>query len=121
MMTVEITIEVPDSLAFEVERYRERLPEVLERGLREVALERPADFVDENAILSLLASQPQPEQVLALRPSSEFQARVTELLARNKEGELSRHEERELERALTLEHLVRLAKAHASHRLTKGI
>jgi len=43
--------------------------------------------------------------------------RVSELWARNKEGELSRQEETELERHLTLEHLVRLAKAHAYKRL----
>ena len=71
------------------------------------------EFQDENAIIELLTSQPTPEQVLAIRPSPELQARVSELLSRNKEGELSRQEETELERYLTLEHLVRLAKAHA--------
>jgi len=55
----------------------------------------------------------EPEQVLAIRPSPELQACVSELLGRNKERELSRQEETELERYLTLEHLVRLAKAHA--------
>jgi len=69
-------------------------------------------------IIELLASQPTPEQVLAIRPSPEFQARVSELLGRNKEGELSRQEETELERYLTLEHLVRLAKAHAYKQMT---
>ena len=58
-----------------------------------------------------------PEQVLAIRPSSELQARVSELLGRSKDGELSRQEETELERYLTLEHLVRLAKAHAHKQL----
>jgi len=67
----------------------------------------------ESTLIELLTSQLTPEQVLAIRPSPELQARVSELLGRSKEGELSRQEETELERYLTLEHLVRLAKAHA--------
>ena len=112
-MTVDITIQVPDMLGQQLRRFRERLPEILERGLREMLAEKPSEFQDENAIIELLTSQPMPEQVLAIRPSPELQARVSELLGRNKEGELSRQEETELERYLTLEHLVRLAKAHA--------
>ena len=112
-MTVDITIQVPDMLGQQLRRFRKHLPEILERGLREMLTERRGEFQDENAIIELLTSQPTPEQVLAIRPSPELQARVSELLSRNKEGELSRQEETELERYLTLEHLVRLAKAHA--------
>lgn len=112
-MTVDITIQVPDMLGQQLRRFRERLPEILERGLREMLAEKPGEFQDENAIIELLTSQPTPEQVLAIRPSPELQMRVSELLGRSKEGELSRQEETELERYLTLEHLVRLAKAHA--------
>jgi len=121
-MTVEITIQVPDTLGQQLQRVRERLPEILERGLREVLAERALtekskDFQDENAIMELLTSQPSPEQVLSIRPSPGLQACVSELLRRNKEGELSHQEEAELERHLTLEHLVRLAKAHAYKQL----
>jgi len=121
-MTVEITIQVPDTLGQQLQRVRERLPEILERGLREVLAERALtekskDFQDENAIMELLTSQPSPEQVLSIRPSPGLQACVSELLRRNKEGELSQQEEAELERHLTLEHLVRLAKAHAYKQL----
>ena len=116
-MTVEITLQVPQSLGARLQRVRERLPEILERGLREVQAERSWEFEDENTVMELLASQPTPEQVLSLRPSPAFQAHVSNLLRRNKEGILSRQEEAELERYLTLEHLVRLAKAHAYRRL----
>jgi len=116
-MTVDITIQVPDMLGQQLRRFRERLPEILERGLRETLAEKPGEFQDENAIIELLTSQPTPEQVLAIRPSPELQARVSELLGRSKDGELSRQEETELERYLTLEHLVRLAKAHAHKQL----
>jgi hypothetical protein len=96
-----------------LQRFRERVPEILERGLREIVAEGQSEFQDENAIIELLASQPTPDQVLGIRPSPELQARVSELLYRNKEGKLSHQEEAELERYLMLEHLVRLAKAHA--------
>ncbi len=116
-MTIEFTIQVPDRLGRQLQRVRERLPEILERGLHEVLAEKPQDFQDENAIMTLLASQPTPEQVLSIHPSPELQAQVSDLLRRNKEGQLSRQEEAALERYLTLEHLVRLAKAHAYKKL----
>jgi predicted transcriptional regulator len=112
-MTMEITIRVPDTLGQRLQRFQERLPEVLDRGLRELLAEKAVEFQDENEIMALLTSRPAPEQVLAIRPSPELQARVSELLSRSKEHTLSRHEEAELDRYLTLEHLVRLAKAHA--------
>ena len=68
-MTVEIRIQVPDTLGQQLQRFQDRLPEVLERGLREVMAERADAFEDESAILALLASQPAPEQVLALHPT----------------------------------------------------
>ena len=95
-MTVEITVQVSDGLGQQLRRFRQRLPEILERGLREMLAEEPGEFQDENAIIELLTSQPTPEQVLAIRPSSELQARVSELLGRSKDGELSRQEETRL-------------------------
>lgn len=116
-MSVAITIEVSNTLEQRLRPYRHRLPEVLERGLRELATDQSVALPDEDAVIELLVSQPTPEQVLAMRPSPELQARVSKLLARNKEGTLSRQEESELDRYLTLEHLVRLAKSKASAQL----
>ncbi|SRR5579883_84328 len=110
---LEITIQVPDEMADRLQRYRERLPEVLERGLRDVMAEDVHPFGDENAVLEVLANQPSPQQILGLQPSPEMQARVSTLLDKSKEGRLSTQEEAELERYLVVEHLVRLAKAHA--------
>jgi hypothetical protein len=116
---MQITIEVPNDLGQKLQQFRDRLPEVLARGLYELMAET-SQVQDENAIVELLVSQPSPQQVLAIRPSPELQARVSELLDRNKRGELSRHGEAELERCLMLEHVVRLAKAYAYRRLHKG-
>jgi hypothetical protein len=63
--------------------------------------------------MALLVSQPSPAQVLAISPSTTLQARVSDLLQRGKANALSQQETAELERHLTLEHLVRLAKAHS--------
>jgi len=104
-MSVAITVQVPDALAVHLEQFGDRLPDILERGLRDLVTERLDTIHDEQVIIEVLASQPSPEQMLALQPSLELQTRVSSLL--------SRREERELERYLTLEHLVRMAKAHA--------
>ena len=118
---MEITIQVPDALGQQLQRYQDRLPEMLERGLREVAAEGAHTYEDVSAIVEVLASQPTPDQVLALRPSPKLQARVTALLDQSKDGALSPQEEMELERYLLVEHLVRLAKAYAyKQRPTQG-
>lgn len=120
-MTVEITIQVPDRLRGPLEQVSDRLPEVLERGLREVLAEDAVVAEDERAIIAVLTSQPTPEQVLALRPSMELQAHVTELLERSKQGQLTASEAVDLERYLLLEHLVRVAKTQAYHRLSSNM
>lgn len=112
-MTVEITVRVNDKLGRQLRGYQDRLPEILERGLHEVLSEPQAEMKDENAILELLTSSPTPEQVLAIRPSPDLQARVSELLAAAKTRQLTQSEETELDRYLLLEHWIRLAKAYA--------
>lgn len=116
---MEITVQVPDKLGQELQRVQDRLPEVLERGLREVLAESTSAIQDEQAIIEVLASQPSPEEVLELRPSAELQQRASELLARSKEGRLPSAEAAELERYLLLEHLVRMAKGYAYQRLAQ--
>ncbi len=110
----QITIDISDDLAQRLQQFQSQLPQVLELGLQEFqSQQRQSKFLDEQDTVTLLASQPSPEQILAIRPSPEFQARVSDLLAQSKGGTLSAKGEAELERYLTLEHLVRLAKTHA--------
>jgi hypothetical protein len=119
-MSVDFTIRVPDELGRRLEPFRDRLAELLERGLRDLLAESHGNLGDENAIIAVLASQPTPDQVLAVGPSAEMQARVSELLSRGKNGVLSRSEEVELEKYLLLEHLVRVAKGRALEQLARG-
>lgn len=117
---MQITVEVSDELGRQLQPFQDRMLEVLERGLQELLSEQSGNFLDEKQIISLLASQPTSEQILAIRPSPEFQARVSDLLAQSKAGTLSPKGEAELERYLTIEHLVRLAKAHAFEQLRQN-
>jgi hypothetical protein len=116
-MSKQITLLVPEKLGEELENYQEQIVEILELGLQQVKSQDVQTYADEDVILTLLASQPDPKEILALRPSPELQARVNELIKRSKEKTLSDKEEAELQRYFSLEHLVRLAKAHASKQL----
>ena len=64
-------------------------------------------------VIDFIAAGTTPQNVIAFRPSAAAQARVTDLLAREKEGQLSAEEKSELDHYLQLEHLMRLAKARA--------
>jgi hypothetical protein len=118
---VQIVLNVPDDLGKKLQQLGDRLPELLDRALDEFTTEPDAspDRVsqDELQILDILASQPNPDRVLAIRPTAKLQSRMSELLDRRKAGELSQSEEAELDRYLLIEHWVRLAKAHAYKQL----
>jgi hypothetical protein len=110
---MQITIEVPDRLGEQLQQLGDRLPEALDRIIQELNSSTTISYQDDRQIVELLASQPTPEVILAIRPTPALQARMSELLEQNKSGTLTRSEEVELDRYLLLEHWVRLAKAHA--------
>jgi hypothetical protein len=116
---MQITIEVPDRLGEQLQQLGDRLPEALDRIIQELNLSETITDRDDLQLVELLASQPSPEVILAIRPTPALQARMSELLDRNKSELLSRSEEVELDRYLLLEHWVRLAKAHAYKNLPK--
>lgn len=64
-------------------------------------------------IVDFIAAGTTPENVISFRPSEAAQERVADLLAREKEGELSPAEKSELDHYMQIEHLMRLAKARA--------
>ena len=120
---MQLTIEVPNHLGQQLLHYQDRLPEVLARGVRDLE-ERstnkemvPTFIYNENDLLRLLASQPAPQIIIGIQPAPTLQARINDLLWRGKQGVLSSAENTELTRVMTMEHLVRLAKAHALKQL----
>ena len=117
---MQIILEVPDRLGEKLQQLGDQLSETLDRLLQDIPTTETISYQDDRQIVELLASQPSPEAILAIRPTPALQARMSELLERNKSGSLSRTEEAELDRYLLLEHWVRLAKTHAYKQLQKS-
>lgn len=114
---MQVTIDIPDDLAEQLQQNMARLPEILERGLLEVQSETVTPFCTEADIVSLLAGQPDPKTILAIRPAPNLQSRMSKLLVAKKERDLLPEEQTELDRYFWLEHLVRLAKGNAYRQL----
>ena len=112
---MDLTLTIPDELATRLLSVEERLPEILELGLREW-LSTPPDYAGLSDLLETLARLPSPQEVLALRPAANLQDRIEELLAKSRAGGLSADEQRERTRYEYIEHIVRLAKACAIQR-----
>ena len=89
----------------------------LELGLRLLQANSTPGFSGETEILEFLAGLPTPEEIIKLRPSDILQARIEELLDKNRSHELTPAEQQEWERYQLLEHIIRLAKAKALGRL----
>ena len=60
-----------------------------------------------------------PRRVIAYKSSPKAQERVNHLLQKNKDSGLNSDENAEMERYMTVEHIVRLAKAKAMQQLNK--
>jgi len=109
---MDLTLTIPDELATRLRGVEDRLPEILELGLREW-LSAPPGYAGLNDVLEILARLPSPKEVLALRPTTILQNRVEELLEKNRNCGLSVDEQREWDRYEYIEQFVRLAKSRA--------
>ena len=112
-----ITFQLPDELALRLQGQEDRLPEILELGLRDILADGQPGFAGASEVLEILASLPSPEEVMALRPSALLTTRVEEMLAINRDRGFNDLEQREWDRYEYLEHLVRMAKTSARQRL----
>lgn len=114
---MELTFTIPDDLATRLRPFETQLPQILELGIREWSARQEPGFDSLTGVLETLAALPAPEEILTLRPSAALQARIDELLEKNRTTGLLPEEKREWERYRYVEHLVRLAKARAALRL----
>ena len=73
----QITIDVPDEIAMRLASRPNELPQILALGLREVNANLSQGLSE---VLEFLVKQPQPQEILALRLSTEVQAEVDLLL-----------------------------------------
>jgi hypothetical protein len=113
----QLTIAVPDELASRLAPYEEQLPQIIARGLERIEGTQGVQYADLRDVLKKLATLPSPDEVVALRPSAALQARVAELLEKQRHARLSDEEEREFADVEYIEHVVRMAKGRARHLL----
>lgn len=105
---MQLTIEIPDPLARQLELERGRLAEIIARGLRR---SWSAGSSIRHEVISFLARTPSRDEILAFRPSEQTSERARELLNRNAEGALTATEEAELDEMCEVERFVSLIKA----------
>jgi hypothetical protein len=113
---VELTLQVSEELASRLRPVADRLPQILELGLRELHA-APPQFEGLGDVLETLARLPSPQEILALRPSPALQKRISTLVDKQRNGDLSADEERDWQNYQYIEHLVRIAKAKAALQL----
>jgi hypothetical protein len=104
---MQVTIEIPDKLAKQLEPEQDRVAEIIARGLRRgwsgnSGLRRE--------VVSFLARRPTVEEILEFRPSETALKRSRELLGRHGDGVSSAEEEAELEEMCEVDVFVSLIK-----------
>ena len=114
---VEITLQVPESLADRLQPVREQLPDILEMGLR---YSRPLSIRAYAQVLDFLATAPTPDEMIEFRPSPAIQTEIKRLLNKSKAEPLSPDEENELDRIGDLEHILIALKARARQQLDQS-
>lgn len=117
-MNMQLTMNVSSELAARLVPLQDRLPDILAFGLRELDARDSVGFGGMADVLDILAERPEPEKIMALRPSPALQESIDHLLekSRTEEG-LNAKEEQQWRQYEYLEHLVRKAKINARKRL----
>jgi hypothetical protein len=117
---VELTIQVPNEVARRLEPIRDRLPELLSQIAQALppfldplpAVATPADAPSAYAeVIEFLVTGPTPQEIVAFKVSQEAQARLRDLLDKNREDTLTDAEQAELDLYEQIEHLMILLKA----------
>lgn len=110
----EITIEVPEALAEQIATVRDRLPEVLAVGLKELS---PLPNEVYRYVLEFLASNPSPETILDFELTPAMRERANELLERERNGRLTAAEETELDEYARIDNILSTLKTGALGRM----
>jgi hypothetical protein len=124
---MQITLDIPDEMARNLESRKEDLPQILALGLREITANPSTGFSGLTEILEFLAHLPSPQEILALRLSPTVQPEIDSLLDKNRTQGLDESDVYDGLRLRCLwqhyefiEHLVRLAKAQALLKLQQS-
>jgi hypothetical protein len=104
---MEMMVKIPDELAA-------HMPQIIELGIRDWKDMQDAGFTNLRDVINKLTAFPSPEEVLAMRPGPGLQARMSELLEKNRTAGLEPTERKELDYYQMLDECVGLAKARAA-------
>jgi hypothetical protein len=105
---MQVTIEIPEHLARQLEPERGRVAEIIARGLRRTWTKSSGL---RREVISFLASRPAASDIIEFRPSNKAVTRAQELLRRGQEGALTAAEEAELDEICDVDRFVSLIKA----------
>ena len=115
---MQVTLDLPDDLAARLSDVQDKIPQILEFGLRELEAIPNSEFSGLSSVLEFLAGLPSPEETLALRPSNALQTQIDSLLEKNRTAGLTSAEETLWKSYEYTEHLVRIAKTKAYIKLS---
>ncbi len=73
---MQVTFELPDEVVTQLQPFEDKLPQILGLGLREFKAIAQEGFSGMAEVLEFLASLPNPEAIIALRPSKTLQAQL---------------------------------------------
>lgn len=107
---MQLTIEVSETLARQIEPEREHLAEIIQLGLCRRWSNANSLW---HEIVAFLARGPKPEEIVEFHASETRAERLRELLEKNQAGKLDASEEAELDEMCHLESLVTALKAEA--------
>ena len=110
---MQITLDLSEELVSRLNSIEDKLPQVIELGLRELNAGSKDGFNGIAEVLEFLATLPTPEEIIALRPSETLQVQIGNLLEKHRESNLTDIEAQMWEQYQYLEHLIRKAKAKA--------
>jgi hypothetical protein len=105
-----ITLDIPEHLLPLLDTIDDELPIVLEMGMSRLA---PVSIKAYMEAIDFLTQDPTPEMMARFHFSEDVEARIHELLEKNRDDRLSMAEEVELERLGQLEEQLQLVKAKA--------
>jgi len=112
-MKVTVEIELPDQIAGDLPAAESDLASIFALGFNRWQRGAPPRFPWLAEILEKLAELPTPQEVLDWKLSLAAQARIDELLEKNRGCGLTDAEEQEWQCFEQIEHFARLAKARA--------
>jgi len=72
---MQVTFELPDEVVTQLQPFEDKLPQILGLGLREFKAIAQEGFSGMAEVLEFLASLPNPEAIIALRPTEVYAPR----------------------------------------------